>query len=130
LRGQGEPSPNAGPAGDLLVTIHVGSHPHFRREGLDLTVEVPVTLAEAALGAKVDVPTPHGTITMTIPPGTSSGKKIRAKGYGIRSKEGDRGDLYAEILVAVPQHVDETSADLIRKLEARLKQNPREDLSW
>jgi DnaJ-class molecular chaperone len=130
LRGQGEPSPNAGPAGDLLVTIHIGSHPHFRRDGLDLTVEVPVTLAEAALGGKVDVPTPHGTITMTIPPGTSSGRKIRAKGYGIRTKEGDRGDLYAEILIAVPQHVDETSADLIRKLEARLKQNPREELSW
>ncbi len=130
LRGQGEPSPNGGPAGDLLVTIHVAAHPHYRRDGLDLTVEVPVTLAEAALGAKVDVPTPHGTITMTIPPGTSSGKKIRAKGYGIRTKDGERGDLYAQIMIAAPQHVDETSADLIRKLEARLKQNPREELSW
>lgn len=130
LRGQGDPSPNGGPAGDLLVTIHVGSHQHFRRDGLDLTVEVPVTLAEAALGAKVDVPTPHGTITMTIPPGTSSGRKIRAKGYGIRAKEGERGDLYAEILIAVPKQVDDASADLIRKLEARLKQFPREELSW
>jgi DnaJ-class molecular chaperone len=130
LRGQGEPSPNGGRAGDLLVTIHVGEHPHFRRDGLDLTVEVPVTLAEAALGGKVDVPTPHGTITLTIPPGTSSGKKIRAKGYGIRTKEGERGDLYAEILIAVPKDVDETTADLIRKLEARVKQNPREELSW
>ena len=130
LRGQGEPSESGGPAGDLLVTIHVGEHPHFRREGLDLTVEVPVSLAEAALGGKVDVPTPHGTITMTIPPGTSSGKKIRAKGYGIRRREGDHGDLYAEILITVPKHLDETSADLIRKLEARLKQNPREELSW
>jgi DnaJ-class molecular chaperone len=130
LRGQGEPSPNGGPAGDLLVTVRVGPHPHFRREGLDLVVEVPVTFAEAALGAKVDVPTPHGTITMTIPPGTSSGRKIRARGYGIRTKGGDRGDLYAEILVAVPDHVDATSTELIRKLDSRLKQNPREDLTW
>ncbi|HZL87562.1 MAG TPA: J domain-containing protein [Pirellulaceae bacterium] len=130
LRGQGEPSPSGGPAGDLLVTIHVGAHPHYRRDGLDLIVEVPVTLAEAALGGKVDVPTPHGTITMTLPPGTSSGKKIRAKDYGIRTKDGDRGDLYAEILIAAPQSIDETSADLIRKLDSRLKQNPREDLSW
>jgi DnaJ-class molecular chaperone len=130
LRGQGEPSPTSGPAGDLLVTVRTGAHPHFRRSGLDLTVEVPVTLAEAALGAKVDVPTPHGTITMTIPAGTSSGKKIRAKGYGIRTKDGERGDLYAEILIAVPKHVDETSAEMIRKLDSRLKQNPREELTW
>ena len=121
---------SGGPAGDLLVTIRVAPHPHFRRSGLDLTAQVPVTFAEAALGGKVDVPTPHGTITMTIPAGTTSGKKIRAKGYGIRTREGDRGDLYAEILISAPQHVDEASADLIGKLDARLKQNPREDLSW
>lgn len=130
LRGQGEPSPTGGPAGDLLVTIHVTPHSHFKRDGLDLTVEVPVTLAEAALGAKVDVPTPHGTITMTIPAGTSSGRKIRAKGYGIRKKDGSRGDLFAEILIAVPKQIDETSAEMIRTLDARLKQNPREELLW
>lgn len=130
LRGQGEPAPGSGPAGDLLVTMRVAPHPFFSREGLNLHVRVPVTLAEAALGSKVDVPTPHGTITMTVPAGTSSGKRIRAKGYGVRPKEGERGDLYAEILIAIPKTIDEPSAELIRKLEVRLKQSPREELKW
>ena len=69
--------------GDLLVTIRTTSHPSFRRDGLDLIVKVPVTLAEAALGAKVDVPTPYGEISLKVPPGTSSGTRLRAKGQGV-----------------------------------------------
>jgi curved DNA-binding protein len=130
LRGQGEPAPGSGPAGDLLVTIRVAPHPFFSRDGMNLHVRVPVTVGEAALGAKVDVPTPHGTITMTVPPGTSSGKRIRAKGYGVRTKDGTRGDLYAEILIAIPKSLDEASAELIRKFESRQKESPREELKW
>jgi DnaJ-class molecular chaperone len=89
-----------------------------------------VTLAEAALGSKVDVPTPHGTITMTIPAGTSSGKRIRAKGYGVRLKDGSRGDLYAEILIVIPAALDEASADLVRKLDTQQQQSPRGELKW
>ena len=130
LRGQGEASSNDGPPGDLLITVHVASHPHFRRDGLDLIVEVPVTLAEAALGAKVDIPTPHGTIAMKVPPGTSSGTRLRAKGQGIKRSDGVAGDLYAEIQIAIPKQIDDDSGELIRKLDARWKQNPRAKLDW
>ncbi|MCI0360589.1 MAG: HSP40/DnaJ peptide-binding protein, partial [Planctomycetaceae bacterium] len=130
LRGQGEPSRNDGPPGDLLVTVRVAPHASFRRDGLDLIVKVPVTLAEAALGGKVDVPTPHGTITLKVPPGTSSGTRLRAKGQGVAKSDGRTGDLYAEILIAIPRHIDDASAELIRKLDERLRFDPRAELSW
>jgi DnaJ-class molecular chaperone len=131
LRGQGEASTTGGPAGDLLITVRVASDSHFRRDGLDLIARVPVTLTEAALGAKVDVPTPHGTIALKVPPGTSSGTRLRAKGQGIKASDGRTGDLYAEILIAIPKQLDDEAAELVRKLDARLKQpNPRADLQW
>ena len=85
LRGQGEPGAGDAPAGDILLTIHVSPHPYFRRTGNRLDVRVPVTLAEAAQGAKIDVPTPHGTISLTVPPNTSSGKRLRIKGHGVQA---------------------------------------------
>jgi DnaJ-class molecular chaperone len=131
LRGQGEGSPNDGPPGDLLITVRVSEHSHFRRDGLDLIVRVPVTLAEASLGAKVDVPTPHGTISLKVPSGTSSGMRLRAKGQGIKGPDGSTGDLYAEILIEIPKEIDEQSGKLLRELDARWKQaDPREDLEW
>ena len=132
LRGQGEPSPNGGPPGDLLITVRVAPHSHFRRDGLDLIARVPVTLAEAALGAKVDVPTPHGTITLKVPAGTSSGTRLRAKGQGIKASDGRIGDLYAEIAIAIPKaDRRRESAELVRQLDARLKQpDPRAELEW
>jgi DnaJ-class molecular chaperone len=130
LRGQGEASPNDGPPGDLLITVRVSSHPHFRRDGLDLIVRVPVTLAEASLGGKVDIPTPQGVITLKVPAGTSSGTRLRAKGQGVKRADGTTGDLYAELLIAVPKEVDERSAELIRQLESRWQQQPRADLEW
>jgi DnaJ-class molecular chaperone len=131
LRGQGESSPDGGPAGDLLITVRVTPHSHFRRDGLDLIVRVPVTLAEAALGAKVDVPTTQGEIALKVPPGTSSGTRLRAKGQGIRKADGSTGDLYAEILIEIPKEIDEEAAELIRKLDARMHlADPRADLEW
>jgi DnaJ-class molecular chaperone len=130
LRGQGDKSRGDGPPGDLLVTVRVAPHASFRRDGLDLIVKVPVTLAEAALGGKVDVPTPHGTITLKVPPGTSSGTRLRAKGQGIHKPDGRIGDLYAEILIAIPRQIDDASADLIRQLDGRLALDPRNDLTW
>jgi DnaJ-class molecular chaperone len=130
LRGQGEGSPNGGPPGDLLITVHVAPDSNFRRDGLDLIVRLPVTLEEAALGAKVDVPTPHGTISLKVPAGTSSGMRLRAKGQGIKASDGRSGDLYAEIMIAIPKQIDEQSVELIRQLAARLKQSdPRAELS-
>jgi len=131
LRGQGEPSPSGGPAGDLLITVRSAPHSSFRRDGLDLVVRVPVTLAEAALGAKVDVPTPQGTITLKVPPGTSSGTRLRAKGQGIKASDGRTGDLYAELAIMLPKQIDDETAALVRQFDARLKQpNPRADLAW
>ena len=79
LRGKGDPGPAGGEPGNIFVTIHVAPHPYFIRRGNDLEVQLPVTLAEAALGSKIDVPTPHGTVTLTIPAGTSSGKRLRVR---------------------------------------------------
>jgi DnaJ-class molecular chaperone len=131
LRGQGEPSSTGGPAGDLLIAVRVAPHSHFRRDGLDLIARVPVTVAEAALGAKVDVPTPHGTITLKVPAGTSSGTRLRAKAQGIKTSDGRTGDLYAEISIAIPKQIDEQAAELVRQLDARWKQpDVRADLEW
>jgi curved DNA-binding protein len=130
LRGQGAPSRSGGPAGDLLVTVRIAPHPSFRRDGLDLIVKVPVTVAEAALGAKVDIPTPHGTITMKVPPGTSSGARLRAKGQGVHKRDGQPGDLYAELQIVLPKHLDEASQELFRQLAERLPADPRAELSW
>jgi DnaJ-class molecular chaperone len=133
LRGQGEEAPG-GTAGDLLITIHVASHPWFTRRVNDLEVRVPVTVAEAALGAKVDVPTPRGTISLRVPPGTSSGKKLRVKGHGVAPKNGTTGDLYAEIQIVLPSPLDDTCIDLIKKLDEHSQsdhpQQPRRDLRW
>ena len=95
LRGQGEQAPGDEQPGDIIITITVQPHPWYQRRGNHLEVKVPVTLAEAALGGKVDVPTPKGTISLSIPAGTSSGQKLRIKGMGVTTDKGGAGDLYA-----------------------------------
>jgi molecular chaperone DnaJ/curved DNA-binding protein len=133
LRGKGEEVPG-GTAGDVLITIHVATHPWFTRRGNNLEVRVPVTLAEAALGAKVDVPTPKGTISLRVPPGTSSGKKLRIKGHGVAPAGREPGDLYAEIQIVLPAPVDDECVELIKKLDEHATrahpQQPRKDLRW
>lgn len=130
LRGQGEPSPDGGKPGDILLTIRVAPHAFYRRRGNHLEVTVPVTLAEAALGAKIDVPTPRGTITLTIPPGTSGGRRLRVKGHGVTPIKGDPGDLYAEVRIALPSQWDEETQAMIRQIDSRHPMNPRADLRW
>ncbi|MEA1952410.1 MAG: J domain-containing protein, partial [Planctomycetota bacterium] len=103
LRGQGEPSPSGDTAGDIILTIHVTAHKFFQRHGNNLQVRVPVTLAEAASGAKVDVPTPRGTVSLQVPAGTSSGAKLRIKGHGVERKGAKAGDLLAEIQIVLPK---------------------------
>lgn len=127
LRGQGEQGARPG---DLLINVKVSSHPFFRRKGLDLEVSVPVTLAEAALGSKIDVPTPHGVISVKIPPGTSSGKRLRIKGQGVEDKKENKGDLYVELLIALPEQLNKQSADLIRRFDELNSYNPRSELRW
>ncbi len=131
LRGQGEPSPTGGQPGDALIIVHVQSHPHFQRRGHDLIVKVPVRLGEAALGAKVDVPTPKGTVALTVPPGTSSGKRLRVKGFGVARAKGKPGDLYAEIQIELPESLDDTTREYLKKIDEQQTQfNPRSDLQW
>lgn len=130
VRGQGSLSPRGGPRGDLIVTVKIGSHPHYRRNGSDLEVSVPITLEEAALGAKVDVPTPKGTISLTIPPRTSSGKRLRVRGMGIESGNGKKGDLFAEVQIVLPENLSDESIELLKQIEQSRKADPREDLKW
>jgi DnaJ-class molecular chaperone len=122
LRLQGQ-----GPGGaDLLVRLHIQPHPFFRREGNDLFLEVPLSLAEAVLGTKVDVPTLDGTkLTVKVPPGTSSGTRLRLRGRGIKG-----GDQYCEIKIVVPPSLDERSRQLIEEFARRNPQNPRTGPPW
>jgi DnaJ-class molecular chaperone len=134
LRGQGE-SIEGEPAGDILLTVQVAPHPFYQRHGNNLEVKLPVTLAEAVLGAKVDVPTPRGTIALRIPPKTSSGTKLRIKGHGIKPKEGAAGDLLAEVQIILPGTFDDAAFDTIRRLDEEAKNdpaksNPRSELRW
>jgi DnaJ-class molecular chaperone len=130
LRGQGEAAPKRGAAGDILLTVHVAPHPYYSRRGLHLDVKVPVTLAEAALGSKIDLPTPKGTVQLTVPPATSSGAKLRLKGLGINRGDGSAGDLFAEIMILLPKPLEAESQRLIKEIDSRQKLNPRQDLTW
>ncbi|MEO1495761.1 MAG: J domain-containing protein [Planctomycetota bacterium] len=129
LRGQGDPSPAGGPNGDLLLTVHVAPHPCYKRTGKRLDIVAPITLAEAATGAKIDVPTPKGVITLSVPPGSSSGKKLRVRGHGVQS-DGAAGDLFVELQIAMPEGLTEDDAASIREVSERYPQTPREALRW
>ena len=129
LKGKGEPSPDGGPAGDLVLTVSVRKHPVFERDGLNLRVEVPVTFVEATVGATIEVPTLGGEpVKLRVAPGTPSGRILRVKGRGVTSTRGT-GDLLAEVQVAVPSRVPD---DALKHLEAFAKampsENPRAEL--
>jgi curved DNA-binding protein len=102
IPGQGAASPNGGPAGDLILVIHVSPHPLFTREGDDLHLEVPITASEAIKGAKVKVPTFDGPVSVKVPAGTQSGTKLRIRGKGVGRKGREKGDLYVRFMVHVP----------------------------
>lgn len=130
LAGQGEPGTGGSPAGDLLITVHLAPHPYFRREGNDVLVDLPLTVTEAALGAKVDVPTlTGGMATLTIPPGTSTGARLRLKGQGFPDpKSHAPGDQYAVVKIVVPRQVNERARELLRELAEIAPEHPRAGL--
>ncbi|MEZ0071610.1 molecular chaperone DnaJ [Planotetraspora sp. GP83] len=108
LKGKGAPGENGGPAGDLYVQVHVKPHPVFGRSGENLTVTVPVTFPEAALGTEIKVPTLRGMpVTLRIPEGTPNGRTFRVRGRGAARKDGTKGDLLVTVQVTVPQHLDD-----------------------
>ncbi len=129
LRGQGEPAPRGGPVGDLILTVHIAPHPYFRRNGKHLHITLPVTLAEAALGAKVDIPTPKGTVTLKVPPCTSGGAKLRVKAHGVAAKDGP-GDLIAEVQIVMPKKLDDQARSVFERLAQQSGENPRAKLQW
>jgi molecular chaperone DnaJ len=127
LAGRGEPGPAGAPAGDLYVRVHVRPHAFFGRKGSDLTVEVPVTYAEAALGANIQVPTLDGPVTMKVPSGTPTGKTFRLKGKGAPRKNG-RGDLLVTVNVEVPTKLSKDEREILRRLKEAETGSPRRRL--
>jgi molecular chaperone DnaJ len=119
-----------GAPGDLYVIIRAGDHPVFRREGDDIYVTVPVTATEAALGAKIEVPTIDGRALLKVPPGTQSGQRLRLREKGVPSatKDGVRGDEIVEVKVTVPMPRDEKTKELLRELAKLNPEDPRADL--
>ena len=125
LKGQG--LAGAGRAGDLLITVSVALHPLFARAGADLRLEIPITLYEAVLGAKVRVPTLDGAVEVAIPAGTSSGRTFRLKGKGFPAKEG-KGDLLATLRIMLPEEGDAELEDLMRRWRKARPYDPRKGI--
>ena len=127
--GKGNAGTMGAPPGDLYLRVDVRPHSFFERRGDDLYTKVPVTVSEATLGAKVEVPTIDGRSLVRIPPGTNSGKTLRLKEKGVPSaRSGARGDQYVEIQVVVPQPTDERVRNLMKELETVAPDDPRKDL--
>jgi molecular chaperone DnaJ len=129
LAGRGAPGERGGPAGDLLVTVNVPAHPLFGRREDHLTVTVPVTFAEAALGAQVAVPTLDGSVTLKVPAGTANGRTFRVKGRGVPRKDGTAGDLLVTVEVAVPQRLSAEARKALEAFAAASPEDPRAHLS-
>src|SRR5258708_4302738 len=130
IPGKGNAGGHGGPAGDLYVIIRTGEHPLFRRDGDDIYLTVPVSGTEAAVGAKIEVPTIDGRAVLKIPPGTQPGQKLRLREKGVPSatKDGERRDEIVEITVTVPMPRDERTKELLRELAKLNPEDPREEL--
>jgi DnaJ-class molecular chaperone len=127
LKGQGMPGPG-GRVGDALINVSIAPHPLFQRDGADLRLELPITLYEAVLGAKVRVPTLDGAIDLAIPSGTSSGRTLRIKGKGLPSKDG-AGDLYVTARIMLPERGEAELEELMKTWRDAKPYDPRRDMS-
>lgn len=129
VRGKGSPGQLGGPAGDLVLTIAVNSHPYFERDGSDLRLDLPVTLKEAYAGAQVVVPTPHGDVKLKVPGGVQSGQKLRLRGKGVQRRNKPPGDLYVRFMVMIPTSDDPAVQEAIDVLDAHAGE-PRADITF
>jgi curved DNA-binding protein len=127
IPGQGAPSQSGGPPGDLLLTLHVEPHRFFRREGDDLHLDLPITVAEAYKGAKVKVETFDAPVTLKVPAGSQSGGVMRLRGKGV-TKKGKTGDLYVHFMVQVPTAQTAEVKDAVEKMAAAQTEDPRKDI--
>jgi molecular chaperone DnaJ len=119
LKGKGAPGENGGPAGDLYVVVHVTPHKVFSRQGDNLTITVPVTFTEAALGGQITVPTHRGLpVTLRVPEGTPNGRTFRVRGRGATRRDGTKGDLLVTVDVQVPQKVDDITREALERMRA------------
>ena len=126
LRGQGMPGMGEGKPGDALILIRVASHPLFERDGDDIVVDLPITIDEAVLGAKVEVPTVTGRVSVTVPKGSSSGRMLRLKGKGVkRSGSAQKGDQRMRVKIMLPDEVDDDLAALMSKWKETHAYDPR-----
>ncbi len=129
VRGKGQEGP--GGRGDLTVRCRVQPHPYFQRAGRDILLELPLTFCEATLGTSVEIPTLDGVTVLKIPPGTSSGTKLRLRGRGVRDERtGTAGDMYVTIRIAAPKTVSPRARELLLELDRELAQRPRDDVRW
>jgi len=129
LAGKGQPGQQKGPPGDLYIITRVKAHPYFERKGDNIYCEVPISVTEAALGTKVEIPTIDGTSILRIPPAAPSGKVLRMREKGVPNlKGGRRGDMFITLKIVFPKVIDEDSKKLYRELEQRSQFNPRSDI--
>jgi len=131
VAGKGEAGPGGGPSGDLYVVLQVEPHPYFRRDGRDILLDLPLTVSEAALGTRVEVPTVDGRVTLTVPAGSSSGRKLRLKGRGVAGRDGAaRGDQIVVLQIVTPAVADGRSRELLEELDRLHPIHPRDGLDW
>jgi molecular chaperone DnaJ len=126
VAGKGNAGRNGGPAGDLYITVRVEPHPFFRREGDDIQIQVPITVSEAGLGAKIEVPTIDGRALLKVPQGTQNSQKFRLREKGVMSsRKNKRGDEIVEVVIQAPKVHDERTKELLRELSQVDKEDPR-----
>ncbi|MCL6543851.1 MAG: molecular chaperone DnaJ [Bryobacteraceae bacterium] len=129
VAGKGNSGTGGAPPGDLYITVRVQPHPFFRREGDNIVIQVPVTVSEAALGAKIEVPTIDGRALLKVPMGTQNGQKFRLREKGVfNSRKGVRGDQIVEVVVQAPRVRDERTKELLRELAALNPEDPRAEI--
>jgi DnaJ-class molecular chaperone len=124
LKGKGSPSSHGGATGDALVEIKVRTHAQFKRQGDDILVEMPISIDEAVLGAKIEVPTVDGRVQLSIPKGTSSGKVFRLKGKGVRQKSGEKGDELVTVRIVLPETIDDSLSYFFSEWRQKHGYNP------
>lgn len=129
LKGQGGEGHGGAEAGDALFTVEVEPHPLFERRGEDIHLTLPVTLGEAVLGAKVDVPTVSGSVSLAVPAGSNTGTKLRLRGKGLKGPEGSVGDQYVTLSLMLPEQADEALQDFAASWAEGRKHNPRKGFS-